>query len=89
MDGDISAKLNDILSDKQKMSAVMSVVSSVMGKQAEEGEKQADIQMPRVNDDKINLLVALKPFLSADGREKADKLIKLLSLYSIAGQLKL
>lgn len=95
MDGDISSKLNEILNDPQKMSAVMGVVSQITGEKPpneEKTEETATFKHPPMisaNDDKINLIRALKPFLDEKGREKADKLIKILGLYSLMNQIKL
>lgn len=95
MDGDISSKLNEILNDPQKMSAVMGIVSQMTGEKQpseEKSEPSAAVKGLLTNsasDDKINLIRALKPFLDEKGREKADKLIKILGLYSLMNQIKL
>lgn len=95
MDGDISSKLNEILNDPQKMSAVMGIVSQMTGEKSpsegktEETTSFKGLPVLAANDDKVNLIRALKPFLDEKGREKADKLIKILGLYSLMNQIKL
>lgn len=99
MDGDISSKLNEILNDPQKMSAVMGIVSQMTGEKSpsegkteektEERTSFKGLPVLAANDDKVNLIRALKPFLDEKGREKADKLIKILGLYSLMNQIKL
>ncbi len=106
MDGDISTKLNEILNDPKKMSAVMGIVSQMTGEKGsnETSGEASDKKSPEteaepaqavfangfsINDDRINLVRALKPFLDEKGREKADKLIKILGLYTLMSRMKL
>lgn len=97
MNADISAKLNEILSDPEKLSAVMGAVSGVMGQASEQkGEAKGEDVTPKIpniplslpSDDRIRLLEAIKPFVASEKQAKVDKLIRMMTLGSLAGTFK-
>ncbi len=89
MDSDISNKLNEILSDPEKLKGVMSVVNSVMGAQSHTHEKESPPIMPiNAKDDKrTELLRALKPFLSEEKCARIDKILKIMTVAQLAGMI--
>ncbi len=94
MNSDISTKLNEILSDPEKLSSVMGAVSSVMASQPSEAPKETGAEAPKITlpqlptDDRVKLLEAIKPFVAEEKREKVDKLIRMITLGSLAGTFK-
>ena len=100
MTGDISEKLQSILGDEEAMKKLKTLADS-MGIGGEE-EKVSDSNKAEENngttyikgkkhssDDHINLLLALRPFLSDDRKEMADRIIRLLKVLKMtdAGKL--
>jgi hypothetical protein len=97
MDADLSGKLNEILSDPDKLKTVMSAVSGIMG-QSEKSPAEAPLQKaeqppptPSVpafkSNERTELLRALKPFLSRDKCERIDKMLKIMTFAELAGVL--
>ena len=97
MDADLSGKLNEILSDPDKLKTVMSAVSGIMG-QNEKAPAEAPVQKaeqppspPSVpafrSNERTELLRALKPFLSKEKCERIDKMLKIMTFAELAGVL--
>lgn len=85
--------LSALLSDPEKLSAAVSAVSSMLGTKPDGKDKEEDAapaaslpgKPPSLpSSDGAKLISALKPFLSPERREKADKAAKLLSLAELA-----
>lgn len=74
--------LSDLLSDPEKLSAAVGAVSSMMGKPRGDAEEKP--KPPAKQSDAVVLIQALKPFLSAERKAKADRAIKLLTLAELA-----
>ncbi len=95
MNGDVTSMLNSLLADPEKLSAMMGAVSSVMGtptegKEPKEAAEPASVPpvMPKISDDRIRLLEALKPFVADEKKDKVDRLIRMMTLGSLAGTFK-
>ena len=96
MDADLSGKLNEILSDPDKLKTVMSAVSGIMGqseKNAEAPVQKTDVPLQSAptpvfkSNERSELLRALKPFLSKDKCERIDKMLKIMTFAELAGVL--
>ena len=100
---DISEKLSALLSDPEGMNRIKSMAESLLGSREETPTKKNDeldidvgaltgilkkMKGGGVNDPRINLLLALRPNLSADRRERVDGAIKILKLIELAPMLK-
>lgn len=89
MDSDISEKLNEVLSDPEKLKGVMSLASTLMS-QTSSGEKTAESladthpPSPVQPDRRGELLRALKPFLSGERRDRIDKILRIITLAGVA-----
>jgi hypothetical protein len=86
--GDI---LSALLSDPEKLSAAVGAVSSMLGGSAkpdgrEETEKK--VKLPEKQSEGAALIKALKPFLSPERQQRADKALRLLTLASLAAEFK-
>ncbi len=84
---EIMSKLSGILSDPEAMKALTGTVSGASNEKEEKHEPPA---LPKLhqNEDARNrarLISALKPYLNADRRDKADKLLGLLSILELTG----
>ncbi len=96
MNADLTEKLNEILSDPDKLSAVMGAVSGMMGQSGEkQGAEPTEVRSPLASlpinipsDDRIKLLEAVKPFVSDEKKQRVDKLIRMMTLGSLAGTFK-
>lgn len=87
-EGDI---LSALLSDPEKLSAAVSAVSSMLGgSAAHDSADKADKKpaLPERQSDGAALIKALKPFLSKERQERADKALRLLTLSSLATEFK-
>ena len=99
MDADLSGKLNEILSDPDKLKTVMSAVSGIMGQSEKSPSEEIPVQKteavppspPSVpalkSNERTELLRALKPFLSKDKCERIDKMLKIMTFAELAGVL--
>ena len=100
---DISEKLSALLSDPEGMNRIKSMAESLLGSREEAPTKKKDepdidvgaltgilkkMKGGGVNDPRINLLLALRPNLSAERRERVDGAIKILKLIELAPMLK-
>lgn len=100
---DISEKLSALLSDPEGMNRIKSMAESLLGSREEAPTKKNDepdidvgaltgilkkMKGGGVNDPRINLLLALRPNLSAERRERVDGAIKILKLIELAPMLK-
>lgn len=83
---EIMNKLSGILQNPEAMKAISGAVSSDSQKE----ESQSPPSLPKLpqNEDAKNrarLISALKPYLNPDRRDKADKLLGLLSILELTG----
>lgn len=93
MDSDITNKLNEVLSDPEKLKSVMSVVSTFMGSQSQPQPAQQPVQPPppvevfntKESNSRTELLRALKPFLSEEKCARIDKILKIMTVAQLAG----
>ncbi len=84
---ELMSKLSGILSDPETMKTISGAVS---GASQEKEQKPHPPVLPNIpqNEDAKNrarLISALKPYLNADRRDKADKLLGLLSILELTG----
>ncbi len=97
MDADLSGKLNEILSDPDKLKTVMAAVSGIMG-QGEKAPAELPVQKTEAppppapvtafkNNERGELLRALKPFLSKEKCDRIDKMLKIMTFAELAGVL--
>lgn len=98
MDTDLSGKLNEILSDPDKLKTVMAAVSGIMGQNekvpVETPVQKAEAVPPSTpsvpafkSNERTELLRALKPFLSRDKCDRIDKMLKIMTFAELAGVL--
>ena len=83
--------LSALLSDPEKLSAAMAAVSNMFGNPSpsdDGGEDTKKPALPEKRSEGAALLQALKPFLSPERRQRADKAIRLLSLAALASEFK-
>ncbi len=99
---DISEKLSSLLSDPQGMDRIKEMAQGLLGSKIDppEQEETGDpdigkiakmlslIKGPSGNDDRVKLLLALKPNLSKERQQKVDSAIKILKLIELAPLLK-
>ena len=81
--------LSALLSDPEKLSAAGSAVSSMLGNASpsEHGEETVKKPaLPEKQSEGAALLRALKPFLSSERQQRADKAIRLLTLAALAAE---
>ena len=84
---DIMSKLSGILSDPDAMKSISGAVSG-MSDEKEEKPVPPALPLPKQSEDAKNrarLISALKPYLNEDRRDKADKLLGLLSILELTG----
>ena len=84
---EVMSKLSGILSDPEAMKTISGAVSGAAGEKEEKRELPV---LPKIqqNEDAKNrarLISALKPYLNADRRDKAGKLLGLLSILELTG----
>ncbi len=97
----LADKLSEILNDPEGMARIQSMAQSLLGDgggespepQPSPDESAAIFKMLTAlknsgGDDRSRLLLALRPHLSEDRREKVDKAVKLLRLASVVPLLK-
>lgn len=98
----LADKLSEILNDPDGMAKIQSMAQSLLGDGA--ATKTAAPALPMVdgaalgtilsalrdsgNDDRSRLLLALRPHLSEERRERVDKAVRLLRLWSVVPLLK-
>jgi hypothetical protein len=83
--------LSALLSDPEKLSAAVNAVSSMLGDSKKpDGEKDTEVKprLPEKQSDGAALIKALKPFLSKERQERADKALRLMTLASLASEFK-
>ncbi len=99
---DLSEKLSSLLSDPQGMDRIKEMAQNLLGQSTEASEPETGpdpdigkiakmlslIKGPSGNDDRVKLLLALKPNLSPQRQQKVDSAIKILKLIEIAPLLK-
>ncbi len=97
LEGDFASKLQNVLSDPEAMSKIMSVASSlgVTGGKSEETNDSEPTQIAREvsavpnlpipvsTDPRIALLNSLKPLLREDKRDRIDALTRAMMLASV------
>lgn len=101
---DLSEKLSALLSDPEGMNRLKSMAENLLGSKAEEpkakndGDFDVDIgalsgilkkmKGGGKNDPRVNLLLALRPNLSAEKQARVDSAVKILKLIELAPILK-
>ena len=94
---DLSAKLSEILGDKDSMRRVQELANQLLSKEdLEEKQEQEDngVDMGKIialvsrlkskgEDDRTRLLLALKPHLSSERAKRVDTAVKLLKLIDL------
>lgn len=89
---EMMSKLQGILSDPAAMNSIKNAVSGISGTLEPQRDEGTAMPVHADNDEAKNrarLISALKPYLSEERREKADKLLSLLTLLSVSGNIKL
>ena len=84
---EVMSKLSGILSDPEAMKTISGAVSGATKEKDEKNEAPALPKIPQNEDarNRARLIPALKPYLNADRRDKADKLLGLLSILELTG----
>ncbi len=99
---DLSEKLSTLLSDPNGMDRIKEMAKSLLSENTEEPKEESGtdpdvgkiakmlslIKGPSVGDDRVKLLLALKPNLSPERQAKVDSAIKILKLIELAPLLK-
>lgn len=99
---ELSEKLSSLLSDPSGMDKIKEMAKSLLGDSEEKSEPEERndpdigkiakmlslIKGPGQNDDRVKLLLALKPNLSPQRQQKVDSAIKILKLIELAPLLK-
>lgn len=84
---EVMSKLSGILSDPEAMKSISAMASGVQHKE-EVKESPHVLPIPGHSDEAKNrarLISALKPYLNPERRDKADKLLGLLSILELTG----
>lgn len=88
-DPSILAKVNEVLSDPNAMNGIRNAVSGTVKEPEPEKENRLESVKKEQNDEearnRARLIASLKPYLSPERREKADKLMGLLTLLELSG----
>ncbi len=99
---ELSEKLSTLLSDPNGMDRIKEMAKSLLGENTEAPKEESStdpdvgkiakmlslIKGPSVSDDRVKLLLALKPNLSPERQAKVDSAIKILKLIELAPLLK-
>ena len=99
---DLSEKLSSLLSDPAGMDRIKEMAKNLLGDNAEEPPSVPNVDPdvgkiakmlslvkgPSMNDDRVKLLMALRPNLSPERQAKVDSAIKILKLIELAPLLK-
>lgn len=83
--------LSSLLSDPEKLSAAVNAVSGMLGSPSPPRGGEEEVKKPKTPEKQSEgaaLIRALKPFLSPERQQRADKALRLLTLASIALELK-
>jgi len=84
--------LSSLLSDPAKLSAAIGAVSSMLG-DAPGDKPHADgggqFRLTGRHSEAAELIRALKPFLSDERREKADRALRLITVAALASEFKI
>ena len=93
-DPDMMNRINGILSDPAAMQTLSGMLSGAGGTDKTQDKDKTDkgVSMPTVTQssesrNRALLISALKPYLNEDRRDKADKLLGLLTLLDMSGSL--
>lgn len=103
MDENLSEMLKGVLSDPDAMSKIMGAAQGLMGAQSapnqkddtasvsseEKKEDAVKVVGKTGNEERIALIMALRPYLSPERRKNADNLIKMLKMMKLADMSKL
>ena len=95
---ELSEKLSSLLSDPQGMDKIKEMAQNLLGQTSDAPEPETGpdpdigkiakilslIKGPSGNDDRVKLLLALKPNLSKERQQKVDSAIKILKLIELA-----
>lgn len=84
---EIMSKLSGVLSDPEAIKSISGAVSAMAPKEEKKEEAPSLANLHQSNDAKnrARLISALKPYLNEDRRDKADKLLGLLSILELTG----
>lgn len=98
---DIAEKLSSLLEDPEGLNKIKSLAEGILSDNKKEDKPDNDFSIPDINmlmklskafkstkDDRINLLLALRPHLSEERKVKVDTAVKLLKIYSLMPLLK-
>ena len=92
---EMMGKLQGILSDPEAMNSIKNAISGTTPASSEKETPKPGASLPlppslgqsEEAKNRARLIAALKPYLNAERREKADKLLSLLSLLELSGGL--
>lgn len=100
---DISEKLSAILNDPEGMEKIKKMAENMLGTNEEKGQEPLEeigfdmasltravglLKNKNKENDRVKLLLALKPHLSLEKRERVDAAVKILKLLDMAPLLK-
>ena len=96
MDGNISDMLKDVMADPETMSKLMSVAEGLMKTEKppeveplSAPEKSIPMILTKGNEERIALISAIRPYLSAERQKSADSMIKMLKVMKLTDLSKL
>ena len=96
MDGNISDMLKDVMADPETMSKLMSVAEGLMKSEkpteaepVSTPEKAIPTVLTKGNEERIALISAIRPYLSAERQKSADSMIKMLKVMKLTDLSKL
>ena len=91
---EVMGKLQGILSDPEAMNSIRNAVSGIGSAQSNTNEAKKDtppLSLPTLSGqseearNRARLISALKPYLNEERRDKAEKLLSLLTLLEVSG----
>ncbi|MBQ8550287.1 MAG: hypothetical protein IKL44_05300 [Clostridia bacterium] len=99
MENNLADKISELLSDPEGMARIEAMAQSILGDEQKKSEQEPDLSGINIagmlsalknsgEDDRSRLLLALRPHLSPERRERVDKAVKLLRIVSIMPLLK-
>ena len=96
---DLTEKLNSILSDNESMNRIREMAGQLLGEEKKEPEIADGIDIAKVmgivsklkntgNSDRERLLLALRPHLKEERRQRLDSAVRILKLIELAPLIK-
>ncbi len=84
---EVMSKLTGVLSDPEAIKTISGAVSTMAPKEEKKEETHSFPGLNQSNESRNRhlLITALKPYLNEDRRDKADKLLGLLSILELTG----